>query len=276
MVIIGGAAGGMVIIGAGMVMGGMEMVGAGAAAAALGAVVKVPTLMGPTLIIAQKEIKEIMGNSGTLLTGLAFSVFFAFSRGFVSLQPQASQPVLDSTIFFLAPAIGLFMAYINAAQVFMVEKRDRIIETLLCSPVTLRQVWLGKVLGVTFYPYLLGILTSLMVVGIGTFFAGHVLVPGRQMIFYVLVVVPVFIAAYSGIMGFSQLLLGMRENRIVNFALFVPSFAVLYGVGISIAGPGGVSTTQIGLFLAGSLAVLLITAWLGRFLSKERIVTTIS
>ncbi len=73
-----------------------------------------------------------------------------------------------------------------------------------------------------------------------------------------------------------SMLLGMRENRIVNFALFVPSFAVLYGVGISLAGPAGVSAVQVGLFLAGSLAVLLITAWLGRFLSKERIVTTIS
>ena len=167
------------------------------------------------------------------------------------------------------------MAYISASQNFLREKMDRVIETLLCTPVNLRQIWLSKVLGITGFAYLLSLLTALVILLISNILSGSLLLPSAPILVHVVLVVPTFIAALTGLLGFAQFRLGMRENRILNLVIFVPAFAALYGVGLSATTSLAIPWAYVGILFAISIILLATTAYLTKRLSKERIVTTL-
>jgi len=152
---------------------------------------------------------------------------------------------------------------------------DRVIETLLCTPVNLRQIWLGKVLGITGFAYLLSLLAALVILLISNILSGSLLLPSAPILVHVVLVLPTFIAAFAGLLGFVQFRLGMRENRILNLVIFVPAFAGLYGVGLSAKGSLAIPWAYVGILFAISMLLLAITAYLTKRLSKERIVTTL-
>ena len=233
--------------------------------------------MNKTLVIARKEIKELFGNKSTLLMGIGFALFFSVLNALAITKGEDSTAAtsLDGSIFSLSAAIGFFIAYISASQIFLREKMDRVIETLLCAPVNLRQIWLGKVLGVTGFAYLLSLLTALVILVISNILSDSLLLPSVPVFAHVLLVVPTFIAALAGLLGFIQFRLGMRENRILNFVIFVPAFAALYGVGLSATSSLAIPWSYVGILFIGSMLLLVITAYLTKRLSKERIVTTL-
>jgi ABC-2 type transport system permease protein len=79
-----------------------------------------------------------------------------------------------------------------------------------------------------------------------------------------------------GLMGFVQFLLGMRENRIIGLLIFVVIFGALYGMGGIMRSDFVVSWLHVGTLLIVSVLLVALTAYLARYLSKEKIVTTIS
>jgi len=153
---------------------------------------------------------------------------------------------------------------------------DRVIETLMCAPLNLRQIWLGKVLAVTTLAYLLSLLTALVIVIISNILSESLLLPSVPILFHVLLVVLMFVAALAGLLGFVQFLLGMRENRILGFIIFIPAFTALYGSVYMIGTSFAISWTHVGILFGISALLLAVTAYLTRRLSKERIVTTIT
>ena len=237
--------------------------------------------MNRTLVVARKEAKELLGNKGTLFLGLGFALFFpilrllAIIKGYSEFGVEGSTVAtsLDGSIFFLSAALGLLITYISASQIFLREKRDGVIETLMCAPVNLRQIWLGKVLGITVFAYLLSLFTALVILVISNILSGSLLLPTVAILVHVLLVVPTLIAAFAGLMGFVQFRLGMRENRILEFVIFLPAFAALYAIGFQATFTS--SWTHVGILFAISLLLLVITAYITKGLSKERIVTTI-
>lgn len=234
--------------------------------------------MSKTLVIARKEIKEILKNRTTLLLGLGFAIFFSitYSQGIISRGGNGTAISLDGSIFYLSLSIALFMAYVSTSQIFLLEKRDGVIETLMCAPISLRQIWLGKTLAGVVPAYLVSIIAALLLATISSFRTGALLVPGAAAVVHVLFAVPVFIAAFTGLVGFGQLLLGMRENRLLNFLIFVPAFAALYGSGYAIAMGVTISWQYVAILFTASLALLSTATYLTRYLSRERIVTTIA
>lgn len=235
--------------------------------------------MSKILIIAKKEIKELLQDKGTLLTGLGFALFFSIFRSLAIIRMEASVAAtsLDSAVFYLSASVGFFIVYVYVSQAFMREKVDRVIETLMCTPINLRQIWLGKVLGVTIPSYILSLLTVLVII-----VTSNVAVdsaswrfPSPAVLVHILLAVPVFIAAFAGMLGFSHLLLGMRENRILNLLIFMPAFVVLYSTGFAASSSLSISWIQVGMLFAIYMLILSVTAYLTRFLSKERIVTTL-
>jgi ABC-2 type transport system permease protein len=146
----------------------------------------------------------------------------------------------------------------------------------MCTPLTLREIWLGKILAVSTFSYLLSIFTALVIVVASSLFSGSFLIPVVTVFFHVFIVVPVFAAAIAGLMGFLQLYMGLRENRILNFILFVPVFGALYGVGYAVEGDMTVTWLFTGIVLLVSIILLGIATYLVRNLSKERIITTLS
>lgn len=241
-------------------------------------------MKGAVLVVWRKEVRELLKSKSTLI----FTSFLALYFGSLPALgvSKAENPItfLNNSIFYLSLTIGLFAGYLFTGQVFFREKQERVVETLLCAPVSLRAFWLGKVLGVATPSYSLSLLATLLLVVVSnisyspSFSSGRLLFPSAPVLLHLLVVVPLFVASAVGLIGFLQLLLGMRENRIVGLVIFAAVFGALYGVSGAMKMSGGfvVSWSLVAAFLVVSLVLVALTAFLTKFLSKERIVTTIS
>jgi ABC-2 type transport system permease protein len=232
--------------------------------------------MSKTLVIARKEIRELFRNRSNLLVGLGFALFFSTTYSFGLARQEINTNISpDSTFFYLSLSIALFMAYVSTAQLFLLEKRDAVIETLMCSPISLRQIWLGKTIAGITLPYSLSIFTVLVITIVASILSHNLVLPGLVVILHIVLVVPTFVAAFVGLVGLGQLLLGMRENRILNLIIFAPAFAALYGSGSVITGGATVSWLYVTILFGVSIIVLGSSAYAARHLSRERIVTTI-
>ena len=86
---------------------------------------------------------------------------------------------------------------------------------------------------------------------------------------------PTFIAAFGGLVGVAQIAMGMRENQIFGFVIFLPAFIALNTI-MGMSGGVVIAWWQVGLALVGSLVLLSIASLLTRFLSRERIVVTLA
>lgn len=232
--------------------------------------------MSRPLVVARKELLELLGNKAAVGIAIAFTAFFSvmYSLGLMGAEDTPARPLAQTTLFYVPTAIAVFVAYYCVAQVFLLEKREKVIETLMCAPVKLRDIWLGKVLGVTAFAWASSWLATLLVVALSTFL-GRSLLPAPAVTANLMVVVPSFIGGLTGLVGISQLLLGMRETRILNFVLFIPTFAALYGSGYVVTGNLVVGWQHIGILFGVSCVLVTLGAYLTRFLSRERIVLTI-
>ena len=95
-------------------------------------------------LVARKELTTVRRNRGLLFAGVYVGGMFGV------LNLILGGPVsLDNALFSAALLAGVFVGYSFARSVFLREKREKIIETLLCTPLSLKAIWLGKVLGVS-------------------------------------------------------------------------------------------------------------------------------
>ena len=234
--------------------------------------------MNNVIIVFRKELKELLGVRSSLFTGIAFALFFGgvYSLRLTGDMPLALDLSLGSLLFFLSTMIGAFLGYSSTSLVFLREKMDSVVETLLCSPANLRDVWLGKTLAVTAFAHVMafgaGVLTSIVT----SARMGTLAVPNAAVILYLVCVLPLVIACLVGGLGFAQLLLGMKENRIIGLVLFIPIFAGLYGVGYTSTGTLAIGWLPVGIVALAAIIALCLIGWGTRFLSRERIVTSLS
>jgi len=228
--------------------------------------------------ITAKEAREIANNRILLISGLFFSVWFSIMAGLGvgSEQGLSAAVQLNNSLFYTGALIGVFIGYIYSGQTYLREKHTGIVETLLCAPVSLRVIWAGKALGVVGPSYVMTLLAAGVMVWVGNSRSAEVVLPGLPVVVHLLFVVPVFIVAAVGLIGFAQLMLGMRENVVVNMGSITVLLAALELTRLVGDEQSLVSWGAVGWLLGGSVVLLAGTAWLGRFLSKERIVTSIS
>jgi ABC-2 type transport system permease protein len=103
--------------------------------------------------------------------------------------------------------------------------------------------------------------------------------PSVAILIHVLGVTPFFIASAISLMGFCQFLLGMRENRILGFLIIAILLPFMYPSILSNLVWGNmnvdVSWIEVEVCLISSVLLLALTTYLSRYLSKEKIVTTI-
>lgn len=229
------------------------------------------------LTIAYKELREIVTNRGLLFSGIFFAGWFSIMTALgVTGENLAGARELDNSLFYMCALIGLFVGYIYSGQTYLREKQTGIVETLLCAPVSLRSIWIGKALGVALPAWLLSLLAAATITLIARHNTGVAMFPGPTVLFHLLVVVPVFIIAAVALMGFSQLMLGMRENMIINMLTIMILFGALATTRLVVQRAQLVTWGAVTGLLSVSIALLLITSLLGRLLSRERIVRTIS
>jgi ABC-2 type transport system permease protein len=232
--------------------------------------------MNPMAVVAEKEVRQILGTRNLLVSALIFAVIFGGMSAPAVLSGEGEmQAALDQLCFSLVLTLGLFNGYLFSGQAFLREKQSGIIETMLCTPLSVRQIWLGKVAGVVVPAYGMTVFAALLIIGIGSWLAGGLILPSPPVLVYLALVVPLFIAVAAGILGFFQLLLGMRENQILNIGvLFVIIFALTFIR--ELLGPDiGIFWQLVGVvFVVGILAFAGVM-WITRLLDTEKIVTTI-
>lgn len=229
------------------------------------------------LVVAEKETYQILHTRSLLFSALVFAVVF----GGMSVPGAGTSGVdrFETLLFTVVLMLGLFSGYLFSGQAFLREKQDGSIETLLSSPLTIQELWAGKVLGVTVPAYLIALVSAGLMIGAsllvplagdgpGQFWSGELLV-------HLLVVVPCSIAAVVGLLGLSQLLLGMRENRVIGIVMVLLMVSLLSTARSLASVAGEITWMTEGAMLLAVLSMLLITVVLTRFLSRERIVMTL-
>jgi ABC-2 type transport system permease protein len=217
------------------------------------------------LVVAKKELREIAANRGTLISTAFLAFFFGVGNGVAS----SSNSTLDGLALYLGSFVGVMAGFLLCGSVFFREKQTGVIETLLCTPLDLRSIWLGKTMGVTLPSYLFAL---------GSMVAVSFIYPGAAASLALVAilggVVPLLIASSVGLVGFIQLALGMRENRILSFVVFIFLIAGLTSIG-QLAITQDMVWTGTVVLLAISGALLGSSALLVNRLNKEKIVTTI-
>ena len=233
--------------------------------------------MNKIFIVAGKEMNGII-RTRNMLVGIFFALWFSVMTAPVikTVEESAVFDQFNNLLFYFVLMLGIFMAYLFSGKVFFNEKREGIIETLLCTPLSLRQIWAGKVLGVTIPAYLIALLAAALITLIANVFSTTILLPSPAILLHIVLVVPGFTAAAVGLLGFGHLLLGMRENQILNISIFVVIFFALSLAKNVIGGGYAVSWAMVGGMLIVAVLLLALVSYLTRYLSKERITTTIA
>ncbi|MCD4843236.1 MAG: ABC transporter permease [Methanosarcinales archaeon] len=229
-------------------------------------------------IVAKKEMIEIIKTKSQMLVGLFFALWFSVMSAPVvkTVDEAAVFDTFNNLMFYFVLMMGIFMAYMFSGKVFFNEKREGNIETLLCTPLSLRQIWFGKVVGVSIVAYLIALLSAALITIIANIFSTSMLLPLPAIFVHIFLVVPAFIAVAVGLLGFGHLLLGMRENQILNISFFIVIFFAFSLPKNVIGGGFAVSWIEVGVLLMVAVLLLVFVSYLTRYLSKERIVTTIA
>ncbi|MCK5108102.1 MAG: hypothetical protein KAR25_00270 [Methanosarcinales archaeon] len=235
--------------------------------------------MNKLFIVAEKELNGILRTRSQMLVGIFFALWFSVMT--VPVIKTAEKSLVfdqfNNLLFYFVLMLGIFMAYMFSGKVFFNEKREGIIETLLCTPLSMRRIWAGKVIGVTIPAYLIALLTAALITLIANVFSATILLPSPAVFLHIVLVVPAFIAVAVGLLGFGHLLLGMRENQILNISIFAAIFlAFSLANNNVISGGHAVSGAVVGGMLIVSVLLLALISYMTRYLSKERITTTIA
>lgn len=176
---------------------------------------------------------------------------------------------VEPLVFYIAPCLGVLVAF-GLSTRFVGEKEEAAVETLLCTPLTLRELWLGKVVSLTIPSHIASTTSTLALISL----RGYTV--NALMAVYLATVVPIVIASATGLLGFLHYVLGMRQVKALNYIVFFTLFATLYLAVRRLASPAIITWCSVNTVLALSLAVFGVTYCLVARLSKERIVTTIS
>ncbi|RLE91193.1 MAG: hypothetical protein DRN04_13375 [Thermoprotei archaeon] len=219
-------------------------------------------------VIVWKELKETIRDKSILSSG--FSVLSFLTLLNVTILKHNIVFNVESLVFYIAPCLGVLAGFGLSSRLVR-EKREGVVETLLCTPITLRELWLGKVIGLTLPSYLIALMSMMLFICLREYRLNEV------MIAYLAIAIPVIIASAIGILGLLQYALGMRQIQILNYIVFFTLFTILYLVVRRLTVPGNsiMSWWSLGVVLTISLTILSVAFYLVAHLGRERIVTTI-
>ncbi|GEM_PF-640233 len=225
--------------------------------------------MNPVLAVARRELLVLSRARsvvlGGALVGLAVGGMPIFGA-LVSGEGLAG-------VYLQAPVLGVFLGYLFSQQAFLREKLDGTIETVLASPLTLSSLWAGKVAGCAGVAALIALACTGGAIAAAVLAANAAVPVSGQLVVHLFVFVPLVAAVAVGAIGLVQLLLGLRENQLLNLGLVIGLIALL-SVGQVVV--GSVPSLEVELAaIAGLVAVLIVLSRLAGRVDRERIVRTI-
>jgi ABC-2 type transport system permease protein len=241
--------------------------------------------MNIALAIAIKDIKEAFRNKSTYIY-IAFLFFISFpylsglgetlakliEQGTNTAILQAeSRSFLNVLMYTLPMTLSMLFCTYLSAYALILEKAKRTLESLLATPASLRQVWVGKSLAV-FMP---SIIVAILVVIISIIALNIVVIIPKTDGFLLPDILPTITGlliipavTFGLVMIVSVLQLIMSNPRIGNFA-FIGFFLGFYMLTIT----GVSSSWDFSLIYLAVIAVLIIVnVLLSRLFTKDRVV----
>ena len=238
-------------------------------------------------VIAKKDIFEAFRSRSTylyivVLFVLSFSYFSTYSARMDSVlaaKPspevirQASQSLLNSFGATLPMMFSIWVCTIFATYSVVVEKAKRNLESLMATPISLRQLWLGKTLAVTLPSVIIGLGVSVIVYIILGFMrvvpqTGVFLFPGAISLVSAIILVPLLIFAIVSLVIYLQLTIS--NPRFANFIFLAIFFLLFFGIN-ALAG-FGITANYALIYLGVAVICGAFAFFLSRTMTKERVI----
>jgi len=227
-------------------------------------------------VIAGREMRLALRNRSILITAAIFAIWFPVMSAFgVVAGAGGDAATIAGGIAAITLPVGVFMGYIFCADAFLREKRDGTIETLLCTPVSLRRLWEGKAIGVAVPAYVMTLISATVTIAAISTIAGITVVTEPLLLLHLATIVPVWIVASAGLIGAAQLALGMRENQILGFLLIFGFIFIIIGLQEVAPGGPGISPVTEGILAVAGIALVAFARFTAGRVTRERIVLTI-
>jgi ABC-type transport system involved in multi-copper enzyme maturation permease subunit len=234
-------------------------------------------------VIASKDVGEAF-QSRTIYVFMLVMLFIAFS--YVSVYDTRvklfsnqqdilnfSRDFLNNLAYIMPLMYSIIICSIFANYSVVLDKAKRNIESLMATPVSIQQIWMGKSLAVTLPSVIVGLAISIIVYLVMNF--GFVIpktdtfiVPGIVAILSALVVVPVLTFSIVTVVINIQLII--NNPRLANL-VFTGIFLLLV-FGINTLGGLGVSISYFPLVYLGVILICAgVSLILSRALTKEKV-----
>jgi ABC-2 type transport system permease protein len=231
-------------------------------------------------VVARKDMLEAIRSRSTylyivILFFLTFTSISNYNALMSNLTEQgASQEIIRtaSGLFLnnLANTMPLMYAFLTsgifAAYSVIVDKSKRNLESLMATPISLKQLWLGKTLGVTLPSVIIALLVSIIgyvAINFGLIIphTGNFIFLDPSAIITVLVLIPLLLFTISALVIYMQLIIS--NPRVANFA-FTAIFLLIFFVMTFLSQKG--FETNFGIIYLG---MTIICGGLAYFLSKS-------
>jgi ABC-2 type transport system permease protein len=238
-------------------------------------------------VIVKKDIKETVRTKAFLLSIAVIIVLIfvmlwtvrsnigALLKTEIGIEPiRYIQPIVSTTIFTVALVVTVYYSFIINSYTLLIEKTKRSLESLLCTPLSLKQFWFGKTMSMFIPSIILGFLFTLAAFCAVNLFVvspkvGYWIYPGAAPLVAILLVVPAIVLFISALFYLLQLIIANVRliNVIFMFVLIFTFNGLMFGPGFS------TSSWSIVLISLGVVAALaLADFFLFRLVTKERII----
>jgi ABC-2 type transport system permease protein len=236
-------------------------------------------------IIAFKDIKEVFRSRTTYLYFfvpllITFSLFNGLSASLNQMSAQGSsnaamvataQTTLGIMVSTLPLVFNMLFSNFLSNYAVVTDKSKRVLESLLATPLTLRQVWAGKALSIALPSLAVSLVLSAgALVVMNELYVvpevGHFVMPSGMNMVTGWILVPVISFLVALLVVLFQLILS--NPRIANFAFMIMFFAVF--IVPAIPALRSLNLELIYLLLIGALVLLNLS--LSPVLTKERVI----
>ena len=230
-------------------------------------------------VIAKKDIGEAFRSRSTyfvviimiVLTAIYIMSYTETVKDYNKQQAITySRIFLDSLAYIMPMMFSIFVCSVFANYSVIVDKAKRNIESLMATPVNIKQIWLGKSLAVTLPSLIVGItiaVLSYLVMNIWfvTPKTGIFMIPNIWAIVSAVLFVPALLFAIVSIVTYIQLV--VTNPRIGNFVFSGIFFLLLIGVN-TLSGAG----LSFALIYLGVIIVCTVISYILSFsLTKEKV-----
>ena len=230
-------------------------------------------------IIAKKDIGEAFRSRSTyfvviimiVLTAIYIMSYTATVKDYDKQQAITySRIFLDSLAYIMPMMFSIFVCSVFANYSVIVDKARRNIESLMATPVNIKQIWLGKSLAVTLPSLMVGIIIAVlsylvMSIWFVTPKTGIFIIPNIWAIVSAVLFVPALLFAIVSIVTYIQLV--VTNPRIGNFVFSGIFFLLLIGVNTL----SGVGLSFALIYLGVIIVCAVISYILSLSLTKERV-----